>query len=142
MTTHQRHPDDHHATPTTRPRPAPRRRGPSTSPTPGTSNSADICTLSGGQQCTAAVPATRRTVRGGCCAAAPTACASTLGRVTRRGLAAGDPTGEVTAAWSIGQDLKHCYRTRDQAAAQQVITAALDCPVPEVAHTSESAKIA
>ena len=52
----------------------------------------------------------------------------------RDGLAAGDPTGEVTAAWSIAQDLMHCYRTRDQAAAQRVITAALDCPVPELAR--------
>ena len=52
----------------------------------------------------------------------------------RDGLTAGDPDGEVTAAWSIAQDLMGCYHTRDTAAAERVITAALDCPVPEVAR--------
>jgi transposase len=52
----------------------------------------------------------------------------------RDGLTAGDPAGEVTAAWSVAQDLMACYHTRDRAAAEHVITAALDCPVPEVAR--------
>jgi transposase len=52
----------------------------------------------------------------------------------RDGLTAGDPTGEVTAAWSVAQDLMDCYHTRDATAAAQLITAALDCPVPEVAR--------
>jgi transposase len=52
----------------------------------------------------------------------------------RDGLAAGDPNGEVTAAWSIAQDLMDCYHTRDKTAADRAITAALDCPVPEVAR--------
>jgi transposase len=52
----------------------------------------------------------------------------------RDGLTAGDPAGEVTVAWSIAQDLMSCYHVRDRAAAEQVITAALDCPVPEVAR--------
>lgn len=50
----------------------------------------------------------------------------------RDGLTAGDPDGEVTAAWSIAQDLMTCYATRDRAAAERVITAACQCPVPEV----------
>lgn len=50
------------------------------------------------------------------------------------GLAAGDPNGEVTAAWSIAQDLMAAYRERDRGAAEQVIAAARDCPVPEVAR--------
>jgi transposase len=52
----------------------------------------------------------------------------------RDGLTEGDPNGEVTAAWSIAQDLMTCYHARDQAAAEKIITAALDCPVPEVAR--------
>lgn len=53
-------------------------------------------------------------------------------RRLREGLTAGDPDGEVTAAWSIAQDLMTCYHTLDQDAAEQVITAARTCPVPEV----------
>jgi transposase len=56
------------------------------------------------------------------------------GQRLRDGLTAGDPAGEVTAAWSIAQDLMACYHTRDRAAAQRIITAARDCPVPEVAR--------
>jgi transposase len=52
----------------------------------------------------------------------------------RDGLTAGDPTGEITATWSIAQDLMDCYHTRDKAAATRIITAALDCPVPEAAR--------
>ncbi|MCV7247990.1 ISL3 family transposase [Mycobacterium koreense] len=52
----------------------------------------------------------------------------------RAGLLAGDPDGELTAAWIIAQDLMRCYKTRDTAAAASVITAARDCPVPEVAR--------
>lgn len=52
----------------------------------------------------------------------------------RDGLLAGDPDGELTAAWSIAQDLMRCYQNRDAAAAEAVIAAARDCPVPEVAR--------
>ena len=50
----------------------------------------------------------------------------------RAGLVAGDPCGEVTAAWIIAQDLMRCYHLRDASAAAAVITAACDCPVPEI----------
>ena len=50
----------------------------------------------------------------------------------RAGLVAGDPCGEVTAAWIIAQDLMRCYHLRDASAATAVITAACDCPVPEI----------
>jgi len=46
----------------------------------------------------------------------------------RAGLVAGDPGGEVTAAWIIAQDLMRCYQLRDANAAAAVITAACDCP--------------
>ena len=52
----------------------------------------------------------------------------------RAGLVAGDPRGEVTAAWTIAQDLMHCYQVRDASTAAAVITAARDCPVPEIAR--------
>jgi transposase len=51
-------------------------------------------------------------------------------------LEAGDPNGEVTAAWSIAQDVMAAYATDDtatgRARAEQVIGHALSCPVPEV----------
>jgi transposase len=50
----------------------------------------------------------------------------------RAGLVAGDPYGEVTAAWTIAQDVMRCYQLRDASAAAAVITAARDCPVPEI----------
>jgi transposase len=56
------------------------------------------------------------------------------GQRLRDGLSIGDPDGEVTAAWSIAQDLMVCYHTRNRAAAERIITAARDCPVPEVAR--------
>ena len=52
----------------------------------------------------------------------------------RAGLVAGDPGGQVTAAWIIAQDLMRCYQLRDPSAAAAVITAARDCPVPEIAR--------
>ena len=56
--------------------------------------------------------------------------------VTR--LSDGDPNGEVAAAWTIAQDLMAAYATNDPAAgrvrAEHVITAALSCPVPEIAR--------
>ena len=52
----------------------------------------------------------------------------------RAGLVAGDPRGEVTAAWTIAQDLMRCYQVRDASAAAAVITAARDGPVPEIAR--------
>jgi transposase len=52
----------------------------------------------------------------------------------RAGLVAGDPGGEVTAAWTIAQELMRCYQLRDAGAAAAVITAARDCPVPEIAR--------
>lgn len=56
----------------------------------------------------------------------------------RAGLEAGDPTGEVTAAWSIAQDLMGCYRQTDTAAARaradELITTARTCPIPEIAR--------
>ncbi|WP_199708626.1 transposase [Antrihabitans stalagmiti] len=45
-----------------------------------------------------------------------------------------DPDGELSAAWSIAQDLMSCYRIRDKDAAEALIGAARDCPVPEVAR--------
>lgn len=56
----------------------------------------------------------------------------------RDGLLAGDPHGEVTAAWTIAQDLMRCYQLRDANAAAAVITAARDCPVPEVARLGKT----
>ena len=50
------------------------------------------------------------------------------------GLVAGDPCGEVTAAWTIAQDLMRCYQLRDPAPPAAVITAARDCPIPEIAR--------
>jgi transposase len=52
----------------------------------------------------------------------------------RAGLVAGDRCGQVTAAWTIAQDLMRCYQLRDASAAAAVITAARDCPVPEIAR--------
>lgn len=52
----------------------------------------------------------------------------------RAGLVASDRCGEVTAAWTIAQDLMRCYQLRDASAAAAVITAARDCPVPEIAR--------
>jgi transposase len=50
----------------------------------------------------------------------------------------GDPNGEVTAAWSIAQDLMAAYAAQDtatgRARVEQVIDHALSCPVPEVAR--------
>ena len=50
----------------------------------------------------------------------------------------GDPNGEVTAAWSIAQDLMAAYAAGDtatgRARAEQVIDHAMSCPVPEVAR--------
>jgi transposase len=51
-------------------------------------------------------------------------------------LDAGDPDGEVTAAWVIAQDLMALYQATDpetgRAQADAVITRARSCPVPEV----------
>jgi transposase len=52
----------------------------------------------------------------------------------RDGLAAGDPDGEVAAAWHLAQHLMASYHTRDRDAAEQAITAAATCPVPEIAR--------
>src|SRR4029079_9104587 len=52
----------------------------------------------------------------------------------RAGLVAGDRCGQVNAAWTIAQDLLGCYQLRDASAAAAVITAARDCPVPEIAR--------
>ncbi len=53
-------------------------------------------------------------------------------------LDAGDPNGEVTAAWSIAQDVMAAYAADDpadgRARADAVIGHALSCPVPEVAR--------
>jgi transposase len=59
----------------------------------------------------------------------------------RTGLFAGDPDGEVTAAWTIAQDLMRCYQHRDASAAAGVITAARDCPVPEIARLGKTLHI-
>ncbi|WP_395729245.1 ISL3 family transposase [Nakamurella sp.] len=51
-------------------------------------------------------------------------------------LLAGDPNDEVTAAWVVAQDLMAAYanpdRTAGRAAAEQLITTARTCPVPEI----------
>ena len=51
-------------------------------------------------------------------------------------LDAGDPHGQVTAAWLVAQHLMAAYaapdRTAGRAAAEHAITLALSCPVPEV----------
>ena len=51
-------------------------------------------------------------------------------------LHAGDPTGRVTAAWLVAQQLMSCYALSNldagRAAADRAITLALTCPVPEV----------
>jgi transposase len=59
----------------------------------------------------------------------------------RAGLLAGDPHGEITAAWTIAQDLMRCYQLRDANAAAAVITAARDCPVPEIARLGRTLHI-
>jgi transposase len=50
------------------------------------------------------------------------------------GLTSADPDGEITAAWLTAQDLMTCYRTRDAATGQRLISTALDCPVPDLAR--------
>jgi transposase len=56
----------------------------------------------------------------------------------RSRLAAGDPAGEVAAAWTIAQDLMAAYADEDlergRRRAEHTITAALACPVPEIAR--------
>jgi transposase len=56
----------------------------------------------------------------------------------RERLDAGDPNGEVTAAWLIAQDLMAVYQAPDpdtgRRRAEQLIDRALSCPVPEVAR--------
>ncbi|WP_219419405.1 ISL3 family transposase [Pseudonocardia nigra] len=56
----------------------------------------------------------------------------------RARLDAGDPNGEVTAAWVLAQDLMAAYPTANPATgrtrAEKAITDALSCPVPEVAR--------
>jgi len=51
-------------------------------------------------------------------------------------LDAGDPTGQVTAAWLVAQHLMAAYATPDRtagrAAADAAISLALTCPVPEI----------
>jgi transposase len=59
----------------------------------------------------------------------------------RTGLVVGDPDREVTAAWTIAQDLMRCYQHRDASAAAGVITAARDCPVPEIARLGKTLHI-
>jgi transposase len=58
-------------------------------------------------------------------------------RLTAR-LDAGDPNGEVTAAWAIAQDVMAAYAADDpatgRARAEVLIDHALSCPVPEVAR--------
>lgn len=53
-------------------------------------------------------------------------------------LTAGDPDGEVTLAWAIAQDLMNLYTQPDpaaaHAAAEKLITALPDCPIPEIAR--------
>ena len=53
-------------------------------------------------------------------------------------LHAGDPDGEVVAAWSISQQLMAAYTRTDPAAAtaaiDTLITAAKSCPIPEIAR--------
>ena len=50
----------------------------------------------------------------------------------------GDPNGELAAAWTVAQDLMAAYAVTDPATgaarAEAVITAALSCPVPEIAR--------
>ncbi len=56
----------------------------------------------------------------------------------RAGLEAGDPTWEVTVAWSAYQQLRSAYAATNAAAgqqiAEQVIEAFPTCPIPEVAR--------
>ncbi len=60
---------------------------------------------------TAVIAATRSTGPAASCAAAPTGSPSGPGSL-RAGLVAGDPCGEVTAAWIIAQDLMAAYQPR------------------------------
>jgi transposase len=54
------------------------------------------------------------------------------------GLLAGDPTGEVTLAWTIAQDLMTLYQLTDPAHARQraqtLIADLRGCPIPELAR--------
>jgi transposase len=50
------------------------------------------------------------------------------------GLNAGDPDGEIAAAWSVAQDLMGAYQARDAAKAARIIDTARDCPIPEIAR--------
>jgi transposase len=63
----------------------------------------------------------------------------------RSRLAAGDPNGEVAAAWTIAQDLMAAYATDDlergRRRAERVAAAALACPVPEVARLGRTLRV-
>jgi len=54
------------------------------------------------------------------------------------GLLAGDPTGEVTLAWTVAQDLMALYQLTDPAHARQraqtLIADLRGCPIPELAR--------
>jgi transposase len=54
------------------------------------------------------------------------------------GLLAGDPTGEVTLAWTVAQDLMALYQLPDPARARQraqtLIADLRGCPIPELAR--------
>ncbi len=56
----------------------------------------------------------------------------------RAGLEAGDPTWEVTVAWSAYQQLRSAYAATNAAAGQQIAEQVIDsfptCPIPEVAR--------
>ena len=85
---------------------------------------------------TAATPTTRCSAPAGCSAAAPTGSPTRQRQRLDAALDAGDPTGQVTAAWLVAQHLMAAYATPDRtagrAAAEHAITLALTCPVPEI----------
>ena len=63
----------------------------------------------------------------------------------RAALTAGDPNEEITAGWLVAQRLMQAYANPDRAAgkaaAEQVITMARTCPVPEIARLGRTLTI-
>ena len=85
---------------------------------------------------TAAAPATRCMTSVGCCAGAAIGSARRRARL-QAGLIGGDPTGEVTLAWTVAQDLMSLYQLTDPVQARRRATLIADlrhCPIPELAR--------
>ena len=87
---------------------------------------------------TAGTPTTRCSAPAAGCAGAVTGSPPSNARRSNAAFEAGDPGGQVTAAWLAAQNLMAGYAhpdlTTGRAAAKKVITTAKTCPVPEIAR--------